>query len=187
MAARSFLTLVALGVEIIAVCGGTASGDDPDEPMPCKILVVSPGSPGLAKMVCKPLAGESFQLPSELPLSLTLFIHDTADGSLGASSSDPWKALGNPPGSQGFRLTPGPFSPASPCKTALIKTEVVKALCKWDIASSFFPVEGDAIAYLQVTGSSASKLYCSRFGGIPVRNDTRGFVRKDAPAPSACF
>jgi hypothetical protein len=187
MAMRSFFTTLALGAAIIAVCGATASADDPDEPMPCKILVVSPGSPGLAKLVCKPLAGESFQLPSELPRSLTLFIHDTADGSLGASSSDPWKALGNPPGSQGFRLTPAPFSPASPCKTALIKAALVKALCKWDIPSSFFPVEGDAITYLQVTGSSASKLYCSQFGGVPVRNDTRGLVRTDAPQPSACF
>jgi hypothetical protein len=184
---RKFVRRAALGAAIMAMCSVTAYGD-PDEPIPCTLLFLRPGAPGLVKLVCKSPAGGSFELPSELPTTLTILIKDTADGSLGASSFDPWKALGNPPGSKGFRLTPAPLSPASPCKTALIQTHVVKVLCSWDIVSSFFPLEGDAIAYVQVTFLSAeSKLYCSRFGGIPVRNDTTGVLRRNAPAPPACF
>ena len=58
------------------------------------------------------------------------------------SSSPPWKALGNPPGSKGYKYK-GAASPGDPCKVVLLKGTVIKAVCKGAGITLTPPFTGD--------------------------------------------
>jgi hypothetical protein len=71
------------------------------------------------------------------------------------------------------------------CKIVLIKTNVLKAVCKGLPADIPFvtPFNGPAGV---IISSGASQRYCLEFGGEEKKNDVKLMKRKDAPAPGSC-
>jgi hypothetical protein len=68
----------------------------------------------------------------------------------------------HPPGSKGFKYK-GAGTPTDPCKTVLVKTKIVKAICKGTAVDLDQPVAGVGAVSLVV--GSDSKAYCTAFGG----------------------
>ena len=75
-----------------------------------------------------------------------------------------WKGLGNPAGSKGFKYK-GAGSVSDPCKVVLIKTKIVKAVCKGTgvtLTPPVTPPPAEVAVNLSVgTGTS----FCAVFGG----------------------
>jgi hypothetical protein len=159
--------------------------DEADELMPGRSLVIRTGA--VAKFVCQPASG-SFDLPdtSNDPAvsGASLVIRDVG-GSESQTFTLPagmgWRALGNPPGSRGFRYR-GSASPGD-CRSVLVKGNVVKATCAGDGITLALPFLGAARVILTVGGA---KRYCASFGGVEVANAVGKLRRKDAPPPAVC-
>lgn len=180
-------------VSLVLVAARTWAAAEPDELMPCKVLLVKPArnAPGrfFVKFVCKPTT--AFALPSSHDPRVDgagFYLTDTADSSWVLQTGTTgtfWRGLGNPAGSHGFAYN----SRLDACPVFLLKTNVVKGLCKMLAAngSPQMPFAGDALLRL-VVGSSLqdSKKYCAKFGGTQLRNDAAQLKRLKAPAPSAC-
>jgi hypothetical protein len=96
-----------------------------------------------------------------------------------------WTGLGNPAGSAGYKYK-GTRQPGDPCPVVLIKTTVLKAVCRGDDVSLSVPFGGDAAVVFKPEFFDGAKRYCARFGGTQVKNDANVFKRKDAAAPSIC-
>jgi hypothetical protein len=158
-----------------------------DVPVPVKIGLVKPGI--LAKFVAKPVT--SFPLPSSAPTSVgaTLDYFDTSSSANTDTYNLPsggWTGLGNPAGSKGYKYK-GTGLAGDPCKVVLIKTTVIKAVCKGpdiQLIPPFIdpPTGGEAGVILTVGGDR----YCGELGGTAIKNQTGLFKRKDAPAPGTC-
>jgi len=160
-----------------------------DEPMPGKLILVKPGR--LAKFIAKPIAGDTFALPSGASSPTTgggqlrFFKGNRADTFALPVQSAPlgWKGLGNPAGSKGFKYK-GAGTTADPCKVVLIKTKIVKGICRGGGIKLDPPATGDVGVLLTV--GSTPMTYLAVFGGDEIRNTADQLKRKDAPAPPAC-
>jgi hypothetical protein len=97
-----------------------------------------------------------------------------------------WSALGNPPGSKGFKYK-GSLIGDSVCKVAMIKKGVIKGVCKGAIPI-YPPIDGNAAFIIGVPNGtvSAAIRYCAEFGGTEKKNDTKIFKHKNAAAPGSC-
>jgi cysteine-rich repeat protein len=164
---------------------------EPDELVPGKSATVKPG---LVTVTAKPPAGASFALPAagNHPTAEggSIRFFDTVAGAGDVTYALPvqplplgWKALGNPPGTKGFKYK-GAGSIADPCKSVVIAPKQVKAVCRSAGVTLSPPFAGELGMVL--TAGSASKRYCAAFGGDTKANVVGNFVRKNAPAPPAC-
>jgi hypothetical protein len=178
-----------LGAAALAAVVGPAPAlaADPDELMPCKIVLVknTGGINGKTKIVCK----GTFALPSAND-AVGLAVVDVNIVPPGTSS--PFfilgcVGLGNPPGSAGYKCK----DPVS--GLILIKPTVVKAVSKiLDLPAALYGTthpypSGTDVAIRVTYQGSVIKQYCGRFGGPPAIKDTATlYKRKDAPAPAAC-
>jgi hypothetical protein len=122
--------------------------------------------------------------------TLTFFdVGSTAGDATFALDPSGWVALGNPPGSKGYKYKGKndilDSNPKGTCRSVVLTSKSIKAVCKDDGLGSITlapPFAGNDAIRL-VSGSSR---YCAEFGGTPVKNDIDQFKRKDAPAPSSC-
>jgi hypothetical protein len=176
--------LVLLGA---ALASGPARGAD--EAMPGKLIIVKPGR--LAKFIAKPPTGGSFSLPTGAsdPTvgggELRFFKGDRADTFALPVQAAPrgWKALGNPPGSKGFKYK-GAALTTDPCKVVLVKERIVKGVCRGGRIHFDPPVTGDAGILLTV--GATPKTYLALWGGDTSSNTATLFKRRNAPPPPAC-
>jgi hypothetical protein len=164
----------------------SALADDPDELMPCKVVIVkappAAGGNGLTKFVCR----GSFGLPSTFPnggLWIDANEVPPGTGGIGSAGLGICQGLGNPAGSKGYKC-------ALPPDVALVKTNVVKAVIHGDIPVGSWgrvhPFTADLAVKIHSMGSVV-KRYCGRFPvSSALRNDDTQFKAKDAPAPAAC-
>ena len=164
--------------------------DEPDELIPGKVVVIKSGK--LAKFVAKPPTGMTFNLPgmNNFPSAegATLRIFDTLPGGAGDVTfnldDSGWTALGNPPGSKGFKYKGSKASPVDlVCKVVLIKPTVIKGVCKGALAFTT-PFSGNVGVIL--TAGTDSKRYCAEYGGENKKNDAKLTKRKNAPPPPGC-
>ena len=185
--------LVCLTAAFIALAGAPAARatDEADESMPGKVTVIKPGK--LAKFVAKPASGDAFELPGAANDPTveggSLRIFDTATTAGDNQYPLPvqpapygWKGLGNPAGSKGYKYK-GAGTPSDPCRVVLIKTTVVKGVCRGDSVTLAPPFDGEVGIIL--TAGTGSKRYCATFGGAEVKNAPELAKRKDALA-AAC-
>jgi hypothetical protein len=147
----------------------------------------------IAKFVSKAISPVLFDLPnaSNDPTveGGVLNIFDTG-GTQGDTYTLPtqtaplgWKALGNPPGSRGYKYK-GAGSMSDPCKVVLVKQKVVKAVCKGAGVQMTTPFTGNIGVVLDI--GTNTKRYCAEFGGTVVKNDTTLVKRKTSAAPAQC-
>ncbi len=182
-----------LAIAIMTLSAATVRAtSEPDELMPCKVLLVKPAhdAPGrfFVKFVCKSATG--FALPaSHDPTTdgASFFLTDTGNSSFTLSTGTTpafWRGIGNPHGSRGFAYN----YPGDACPVFLVKARIVKGLCKMLAASGSpqIPFVGDALVRLVIGPNGDSKRYCAKFGGTTLRNDTTQLKRRSAPAPSVC-
>jgi hypothetical protein len=158
--------------------------------LPGVIGIVKPGV--LAKFVAKPTTGDTFTLPFGDPRivggSLRIYDSTLTAGddtyALPAGGTPPlgWKGLGNPSGSSGYKYK-GTGSVGDPCKVILVKSTVIKAVCKGSGINLSPPFGGRMSIEL---GVGTSDRYCAEFHGTNVKNDATIIKRKSAPAPAAC-
>lgn len=181
---RSFHIVAALACVVHLAAPAVHAVGEPDELMPGRSVVVKPQK--LLRFVAKPPAGTTFDLPdpTNAPTveGATLDVFDTALLLNGLSFSLPstgWKALS----SSGFRYK-GTGLPSDPCKSALIRGTVVKAICRGVGVELDTPFFGEAGISLNV--GTDGKRYCASFGGSEGKNDPRGLKRRNAPPPSVC-
>jgi hypothetical protein len=157
--------------------------------MPGKLILVKPGR--LAKFIAKPASGDSFGLPSgpSAPTGgggeLRFFKGDRADVFPLPVQSAPfgWKGLGSPAGSKGFKYK-GHGSTLDPCKTVLVKSRIVKGICRGGRVRLDPPAVGP-VGILLTVGSTPKK-YLALYGGTTTSNTAELLKRKDAPAPPVC-
>jgi len=156
----------------------------PTDLLPGRIVIIKTGT--LAKFVAKPDSG-TFAPPTANPVTAggALRMFDTGatagDNSYGLAAAR-WKGLGNPAGSKGYKYK-GAGSAGDPCKVVLVKSNVIKAVCKGTGITLTPPFTGDVGIILSI---GATDRYCARFGGDDTKNDATLTKRKNAPAPGAC-
>lgn len=175
--------IAAVAVVGLALCGAGAA-DAVDHLIPGKVHIIKDAK--LAKLVAKPSG--TFPLPAlngpgdPTNAGGSLNVFDTGDGNgLSTTLAAPfWTALGNPPGSVGYKYK-GAGTPSDPCKVVIVKESVIKFVCKDDGALNP-SLTGDSGIILALGNEN----YCAAFGGTAIKNDPGFFKRKDAPAPSAC-
>jgi hypothetical protein len=174
-----------LGLVTILSVGSALAADEPDELMPGRIVFIRTGL--LAKFIAK--ATTSFDLPdaNNAPTAegASLAVFDTGGP---ASDTYPlpaggWKGLGSPAGSKGYKYK-GLGSISDPCRVVLVKSNIVKAVCKGAGITVATPFTGDVGIKLAV--GTDTKNYCALFGGTQTRNDAAMLKKKSAPAPGAC-
>ena len=172
---RAFLSCLTLAAALLAL-GLRPAHADPDEPIGCKIGIVKAGK--LSKMVCR----GGFSLPST-PATTTggaVTFRDLGGGSMTYPlPAAGWKGLGNPPGASGFK-----FHDLN-CPAVLVKTNVVKAVCK-DPNTLPLPLGTDLFVTLALPASTPTKRYCAQFGGIQMKNSPTIFKAKEAGPPASC-
>jgi hypothetical protein len=182
----------ALAGLLLAATGAVA---DPDELMPCKILIIKAPSgarSGLTKFTCK----GTFALPSAaaaptgLAGGLLVSVDTVPPGNIHLSGpGGPCTGFGSPPGSKGYNCRRPAVSSIFPI--ARLRANVVKVVAKLDYPLQAYsvahPYTGDVAIKLTSYGASDQKRYCARFPiGSALRNDSTTFEAKDAPAPTAC-
>jgi hypothetical protein len=169
---------------LVALCAAPALAAD--QLVTGKIIIVKPNT--LAKVISK----GTFTLPTggDVPTTAggSLLIRDLGDPMNANTYSLPsgnWKGLGNPAGDKGYKYK-GAGTPTDPCTVVLIKTNIVKAVCKGTGVTIDTPVAAPPAEVAVNLSSGPGTSYCAEFGGTEVKNTATIFKRKDAPAPSAC-
>jgi hypothetical protein len=115
----------------------------------------------------------------------TLVFDDTGAPGNSATFTLPaagWTGLGNPAGSKGFKYK-GAGTPGDPCKVVLVKTNVIKAVCK--SAGSFTGPASGTVAVTLSLGVTPTR-YCAECGGTTLKNQAGLFKAKNCPAPPSC-
>jgi len=181
---RKYLGKTLAAAAFVAFCGAPALAAD--QLVPGKLIIVKPLT--LAKVIAK----GTFALPTggDVPTTAggSLLIRDLGDPMNANTYSLPsggWKGLGNPAGSKGYKYK-GAGSVSDPCKVVLIKTNIVKAVCKGTGVTLDTPVTAPPAEVAVNLSSGPGTSYCAEFGGTEVKNTANILKRKDAPAPSAC-
>jgi hypothetical protein len=183
---RSSIVIALACLVSLAALPARAS-DQPDELMPGRIVIIKDGQ--FFKLVAKPSEGNTFELPDATndPTvaggTLEVFDDDpsrpvTAEANLIPSD---WKALGNPPGSTGYRFR----RPDYPCRLVMVRGTLVKAVCQGG-GGFFLPTPFTGQVGIVLTIGTNLKRYCAVFGGEEMKNDATLLKRRNAPAPSAC-
>lgn len=136
-----------------------------------------------ASILIKGLHKGTFAIPDS-PASASLNVFDTL-GTAGNNIYDlpvaQWTGLGTPAGSKGWKYK-GSGSPTDPCAVVLIKSSVIKYVCKGTGVTITLPFAGDLGVVLNV----GNQRYCAAFGGTTIKTDGNLLKRKDAPPPPAC-
>lgn len=182
----------------VGVCGSlavaaAAPGLALDIAIPAKVGVVKPGK--MAKVVSKPAT--SFALPAPGSADdptlggADLVFFDTDLGGAGSATfalgASGWSGLGNPAGSKGYKYKGAAEVPAGACSVVLIKSTVIKAVCKGTAVTLAPPFDGTLGVNLGLpAGTATARRYCAELGGTEAKNDATQLKRKDAPAPVAC-
>jgi hypothetical protein len=176
----------ALALTLTLATGPAIAADEPDELMPGRMVLIRNGA--LAKFVAK--APVAFDLPDATNDPIiqggSLTISDdggSATDTFPLPAGAAWRALGNPPGSKGYKYR-GAGSVSDPCRVVLVKQKVVKAVCKGAGVQLPTPFDGDVRIVLTV--GTDSKNYCALFGGTTVRNDGTLLKAKSAGPPASC-
>jgi hypothetical protein len=160
-----------------------------DQTLPTKLLILKPSSP-LTKVISKPTT------PMALPTPGGSDDPTLVGGSVGVCKPPPrppwlrpdlpfanWKGLGNPPGLKGYKYR-GAGTLADPCRVVLVKPRILKAVCK-QVDPQFTQPVGTDVVWDLLLGTTAR--FCGETtGGTIVKDDTRVFKAKDAPAPGVC-
>jgi hypothetical protein len=174
---------------LAALLAPTGAFADPDELMPCKIIIIkappAAGGNGLTKFVCK----GTFALPSAgaAPTGDNLAVSvDTVPPGNYVFAPTNCTGLGNPAGAKGYKCSLDPLAPL-----LILKTNVVKGIVKEDVPLFFYgtnhPYSVDVAIRLVSVGVSDTKSYCARFPLVgALKNDPSQFKAKNAPAPTAC-
>ena len=181
---RKYLGKTFAAAALVALCAAPALAAD--QLIAGKIIIVK------SNKLAKVLSTGTFTLPTggDAPTTAggSLLIRDLGDPMNADTYSLPsigWKGLGNPPGDKGYKYK-GAGTPSDPCKVVLIKTNLVKAVCKGAGVTLTTPFTAPPAEVAVNLSSGPGTSYCSEFGGTEVRNTVNVFKRKDAPAPSAC-
>jgi hypothetical protein len=174
-----------MGLAVILSAGTALAVAEPDELMPGRIVLIRNGL--LAKFVAKAVV--AFDLPDANIAAEggSLHIFDTtgtATDTYNLPGGAAWKPLGSPPGSKGYKYR-GLGSISDPCKVVLIKTKVVKGVCKGAGVQMQTPFNG-TVGIVLAVGTSSTKNYCAEFGGTESKNDASLLKRRNAAPPSAC-
>jgi hypothetical protein len=154
-----------------------------DEEIPLNITIVKPSTP-MAKFVSKP--GLSSLNGNPTVLGATLRLKDTGNALNTNTYNLPqanWKGLGNPPGSKGFKYK-GTKTAGDPCVVVIIKTNVIKAVCKGADITLTTPFAGTEAIRLRITATGDD--YCAEAGGTVLKNDPTQFKAKTVPPPADC-
>jgi hypothetical protein len=162
------------------------AADEPHELIPGDSALIRYGV--LAKFISR--APTTFDLPGgdNSPIAeggvLSIFDTGSAESDTYVLPAGPkWTGLGNPPGSMGYKYR-GSGSLTDPCRVVLVKSNIVKAVCKGRGVELITPFIGDAGVVLAI--GTDTKRYCTRLGGTTLRNDQALFKAKSAPAPVTC-
>lgn len=183
--------ILACSAVLFGLFGGAAFAADPDELMPCKVIIIKetagPLGYGLTKFVCKPPRGGSFALPSFPALLGRISVNTIPPGTsfFIPLASFPCFGFGDPPGSKGYKCTDYFWT------LAVIKEKVVKAVVRKALpyfAGTFLPYSNDVgISVWALGAGGAEKRYCARFPlATALKNDDTQFKAKDATAPALC-
>jgi hypothetical protein len=177
--------VVALACVANLVVVPARGADEADEDMPGRLVIIKPSSQ-LFKFRSK--AESAFALPnaSNDPTveggSLDVFDSGGAQSDHYVLPASGWKALGTAVYGYKYR---GAGSPTDPCRVVLVRTRVVKAVCKGGGVTLSPPFAGEVGIVL--TLGTDSKQYCVRFGGTETKNDATLLKRSNAPAlPVSC-
>ena len=177
---RNIVKGVALAAALALWAGPAAAADNL---IPGKITVLKPGK--LAKFVSK----GTFTLPTgpDAPTTIggSLAYFDTIFGAGSETHLLPqvrWTGLGNPPGSKGYKYK-GSGGAGDACKVVLIKTTVIKGVCKGTDVTITPPLVGDLGVVLSC---GLGTRYCTAFGGTNIKNQAGLLKRKDADPPLSC-
>jgi Tol biopolymer transport system component len=168
-----------------------------------KLLIKDKGTPSSRKLVflakdpnvVVPTAGGDGD-PSRVGAQLHVLnpsSHQSATIDLPGGSH--WKALGNPPGSKGYKYSDSALA-AGPCKTVLLKShKMVKAVCAGaglGFALNTSP-QGHLAVRLTVGPAIAAPSFCADFPPASVVKDTQAangksgvFTAKDAAVTPVC-
>lgn len=182
---RKYLGKTFAAAAFVAFCAAPALAAD--YLVPGKILIVKPAT--LAKVISKgtftlPTGGDA---PTTAGGSLELRdLGDPMNANIYSLPSGGWKGLGNPPGDKGYKYK-GLGTVSDPCKVVLIKTNIVKAVCKGAGVTLDTPVSVPPARVAAKFSSGTGTSYCAGFGGSEVKNTAAMLKRKDAPAPGDCF
>jgi hypothetical protein len=178
---RRLSKVIALGAALAATAGVAFAVDTL---LPLNITIVKPGS--LAKFVAKPGLVSLPGTTNPTVAGATLRLKDSG-GAAGTNTYTlpqiNWKGLGNPPGSKGFKYK-GTKTPGDPCVVVIVKTNVIKAVCKGTDITLTPPFSGTEGITLHMVGSGDN--YCAVAGGTIVKNDATQFKAKQVPAPASC-
>jgi hypothetical protein len=181
---------LALGL-VVATLVSTApalANDEPSSSMSGRVTIIKKGE--LAKFIGKPATGQTFDLPDagNDPSVEGAVIHMLDLGNPNTNemflSLPPqtaplgWKGLGNPAGTNGWKYK-GAGTPTDPCKVVLVKTRIVKAVCRGAGITLDPPLAGDLGIVLTV--GTNSKNYCTVFGGTTSKNVDDTLIRRNAP------
>ena len=173
---RKYLGKALAAAAFVAFCGAPALAAD--QLVPGKTMIVKPST--LAKVIAK----GTFILPTGADIPTTSG-GDPMNVNTYSLPSAKWKGLGNPPGDKGYKYK-GDGTLSDPCKVVLIKTNIVKAVCKGAGVTLATPFTAPPAEVAVNLSSGPGTSYCAEFGGTEVKNTATIFKRKDAPAPSAC-
>jgi len=148
--------------------------------LPGRLAVIKPG--GLARIVAKPVSGDTFALPAADPMTTggNIRLFDTASAAGDVSHALPttgWRAT-RPPGPNGYYYR-GAGTESDPCRLVLVTRNGIRAVCRLALTP---PFAGDVGVILTV----GTDRYCARFGGDDLRNNATITRRRRAPAPGAC-
>ncbi len=95
-----------------------------------------------------------------------------------------WRGLGSPAGSRGYRYSGSKdtVNPSAACRTVFLRDDRISAICRGASVTLSPPFNGNQGIILSTGGTR----YCAEFGGKILRNDSRGFRRKNAFAQLTC-
>ena len=176
-------TMIAGTLAATLLLGGMALAvDDPDNLMTGKVVVIKTGK--LAKFTGTPSSSSPLPTDSNAPTIAggTLRIFDTGQVTNGDSytlAASGWTRIPK----KDTKPLKGYKFKGEPCKSVIVKGNVVKAQCKGAAIQLDTPFVANVGIIL--TLGDDSKRYCASFGGTG-KNDDKQVNRKNAPAPSAC-
>jgi len=188
---RTMMVVVAFGL-LIAMPPGAPANDEPDSLVGCRFITIRPGKAngvgGRLRFKCQgtpDLPDEPGNDPQLEGGKLRVFDlggnggDDTYDLPAGNWTRIPQNTMSP---LRGFRYR-ADVTPTLPCKSVIVRDNVVRATCKDQAMTLTPPFSGDAAIVLTV--GTDSKRYCARLGGANPFN-RRVFWARNSPPPTEC-